>query len=155
MIRKKQEDKSVERAKKHLGRAIVKCRGDQWSQRQLALAIGLPPSNLKYIEDGVNASTAEVYARLMDTLNPPADMRDRMDRLYMTIRKAPPPDVCSIIGANPGLIDIFRALDGKQITKVQLEQMNSLITSFADACIEEEETAAIHHGESDNMEEEK
>ena len=127
------EEKAVQRAKEHLGKAIVKCRGTRWTQRQLALAIGLPPSNLKYIEDGVNASTADVYARLIETLNPPADMRSRMDRLYMTIRKAPPPDVCDIITKNPRLLDVFRLLNGKSVTEQEAEQMNALIASFSKA----------------------
>ena len=128
---RKIDDKAIARAKIHFGKAIVKCRGTRWSQRQLALAIGLPPSNLKYIEDGINASTADVYERLIKTLDPPADLRSRMDRLYMTIRKAPPPDVCKVIADNPPLLDMFRMLDGKAVTQEQVDQMNVLLASFA------------------------
>ena len=53
-------DKASERAKQNLGALIVRCRGTL-SQSQLAKRIGLPRSNMKYIEDGVNAPTAEVY----------------------------------------------------------------------------------------------
>ena len=142
MSKKTPEEKAVERAKKHLGEAIVKCRGSQWSQRQLALAIGLPPSNLKYIEDGVNAPTADVYARLIEKLTPSIAVRARMDRLYMTIRKAPPLDVCDVIAKNPDLLDVLRGLNGKQITKEQLEQMSILIALFPDTDSEGE----MNHG---------
>ena len=129
---RKTEDKATARARVNLGKAIAKCRGTRWSQRQLALAIGLPPSNLKYIEDGVNASTADVYERLMEKLEPPAEMRRRMDRLYMTIRKAPPPDVCKVIADNPNLLDVFRTLEGKLVTQEQVDRMNVLLSSFTE-----------------------
>ena len=142
MSKKTAEEKAVERAKKHLGEAIVKCRGEQWTQRQLALAIGLSPSNLKYIEDGINAPTADVYARLIEKLTPSVAVRARMDRLYMTIRKAPPPDVCNVIADTPDLLNVLRGLNGKQITKEQLEQMSALIESFPDTDSEGE----MNHG---------
>jgi hypothetical protein len=46
--------KDIEKAKSKLGIEIAKSRG-KLSQRKLAQAVGLPPSNMKYIEDGVNA----------------------------------------------------------------------------------------------------
>ena len=45
---------------KVLGQLIRDCRGTL-SQSKLAKKVGLPRSNMKYIEDGVNAPTAEVY----------------------------------------------------------------------------------------------
>ncbi len=47
-------DKASERAKQNLGSLIMRCRGTL-SQSQLAKRVGLPRSNMKYIEDGVNA----------------------------------------------------------------------------------------------------
>ena len=54
---------------KELGQLIRDCRGTL-SQSKLAKKVGLPRSNMKYIEDGVNAPTAEVYEKLIDTLKP-------------------------------------------------------------------------------------
>lgn len=54
---------------KELGQIIRDCRGTL-SQSQLAKRVGLPRSNMKYIEDGVNAPTAEVYDRLIKELKP-------------------------------------------------------------------------------------
>ena len=50
MAKKNFDDKSK---KVELGRLIAKCRGNM-SQRQLAKAIGIPPSNMTYIENGIN-----------------------------------------------------------------------------------------------------
>ena len=82
-----------------LGLLIHDCRGTL-SQSQLAKRVGLPRSNMKYIEDGVNAPTAEVYEKLIKELKPDLHTRQRMDRLYMAIRKVPPPDVCRTITQN-------------------------------------------------------
>ena len=68
--------------KQELGSLIKECRGKR-SLRSVANAVGLPPSNLKYIEDGVNAPSPEVYAKLIDELRPSESIRKKMDRLYM------------------------------------------------------------------------
>ena len=39
--------KEIESARKNLGNEIAKCRGETTSQRKLAGAVGLPPSNMK------------------------------------------------------------------------------------------------------------
>ena len=96
---------------KELGQIIRDCRGTL-SQSQLAKRVGLPRSNMKYIEDGVNAPTAEVYDRLIKELKPDLQMRQCMDCLYMAIRKVPPPDVCRTITQNMDLVDAMRKLEG-------------------------------------------
>lgn len=70
---------------KELGQLIRDCRGTL-SQSKLAKKVGLPRSNMKYIEDGVNAPTAEVYEKLIDTLKPDPEIHAKMDALYMAIR---------------------------------------------------------------------
>ena len=122
-------DKSSEKAKKNLGAFIVRCRGTL-SQSQLAKRVGLPRSNLKYIEDGVNAPTAEVYDKLIKELKPDLQTRRRMDRLYMAIRKVPPPDVCRTITQNKDLVDAMRKLEGCNLTPNQIESVAALFASF-------------------------
>lgn len=68
-------DNASKRAKQELGTLIVYCRGTL-SQSQLAKRVGLSRSNMKYIEDGVNAPTAEVYDKLIQELKPALQMRD-------------------------------------------------------------------------------
>ena len=122
-------DKASKRAKKSLGALIVRCRGTL-SQSQLAKRVGLPRSNMKYIEDGVNAPTADVYDKLIKELMPDLQTRQRMDRLYMAIRKVPPPDVCRTITQNKDLVDAMRKLDGCNLTPDQIKSVTTLFASF-------------------------
>lgn len=125
------KDKSIEKAKKKLGEEIAKCRGEL-SQRKLSQAIGLPPSNMKYIEDGVNAPSHDIYAKIIGVLKPLQDQRVTMDRLYTTIRKSPPPDVCETINKNQELFDAFRLIDGQELSKEQIIRAKILFNTFAD-----------------------
>ena len=112
-----------------LGLLIRDCRGTL-SQSQLAKRVGLPRSNMKYIEDGVNAPTAEVYDKLIKELKPDLQTRRRMDRLYMAIRKVPPPDICRTITQNKDLVDAMRKLDGCNLTPDQIKSVTTLFASF-------------------------
>ena len=112
-----------------LGLLIRDCRGTL-SQSQLAKRVGLPRSNMKYIEDGVNAPTAEVYDKLIKELKPDLQTRQRMDRLYMAIRKVPPPDVCRTITQNKDLVDAMRKLEGCNLTPDQIKSVTALFASF-------------------------
>ena len=122
-------DKASERAKKNLGSLIVRCRGTL-SQSQLAKRVGLPRSNMKYIEDGVNAPTADVYDKLIKELKPDLQTHHHMDHLYMAIRKVPPPDVCRTITQNKDLVDAMRKLEGCNLTPDQIESVSALFASF-------------------------
>ena len=112
-----------------LGLLIRDCRGTL-SQSQLAKRVGLPRSNMTYIEDGVNAPTAEVYDKLIKELKPDLQARQRMDRLYMAIRKVPPPDICRTITQNKDLVDAMRNLEGCNLTSDQIESVAALFASF-------------------------
>ena len=114
-----------------LGKAILKLRFDKAiSLRQLSKAIGLPPSNLTYIESGVNAPTADVYELIIQKLAPTEKQRKIMDRLYMNIRQTPPPDVCNILMVNNGLGEKIRLLRNISLTSDQLISIEELFTSF-------------------------
>ncbi|MGP1361437.1 MAG: hypothetical protein ACTTK5_03295 [Candidatus Fimenecus sp.] len=58
------------------------------SQRGLAKAIDLPNSNLKYIEDGINVPSFEIYKKIMIELNPNSrgvnavQTLSRLNRIY-------------------------------------------------------------------------
>lgn len=118
--------------KQALGKLIVQCRGD-YSQRQLAKLIDIPPSNLTYIENGVNVPSPEVYLKIVQTLNPKPKQRIKMDALYMEIRKLPPPDICNILMSNGGLMEKIRLLDEKPLTEMQLKKIEDLFNSFKDS----------------------
>ena len=102
-----------------LGQAIKAIRTDDErgyvSLRKMEDAVGIPASNIKYIEDGVNAPSPEVYEAIVRELNPTDEECKELDRLYSLIRGTPPPDVCKIICANEGLNNALRVLDNQTL----------------------------------------
>ena len=129
MSKKQKQDKTIEVAKKKLGKIISKCRL-KMSQRNLAKLVGLSPSNMKYIEDGVNAPTAEIYAAIIKNIKPDKKSNDEMDRLYSVIRGTPPPDVCDIVLRQKGMNDTLRIIEGQELSVQQMEDLQKLLTSF-------------------------
>lgn len=117
-----------------LGQAIKAIRTDDErgyvSLRKMEDAVGIPASNIKYIEDGVNAPSPEVYEAIVRELNPTDEERKKLDRLYSLIRGTPPPDVCKIICANAGLNNSLRVLENQTLTKEQIAEVTALLTSF-------------------------
>ena len=130
MMAKSADAEAKKADKQALGRLIKESRGKR-SLRSVANAVGIPPSNLKYIEDGVNAPGSEVYAKLIDVLCPPDPIRKQMDRAYMIIRNTPPPDICGVVTSNEELADSLRILVGHTLTPGQFQELNSLLRSFA------------------------
>ena len=76
------------------------------------------------------APTAEVYPKLLDTLHPDKKQRSRMDQLYMTIRKTPPPDVCELLISNPNLITVLRAMEDAKLSKKEMASVLALIAQM-------------------------
>jgi hypothetical protein len=64
----------------------------------------------------------------LDTLQPDEKQKSEMDRLYMTIRKTPPPDICELLINNPNLITVLRAMED---TKLSKKEMNSALVLIA------------------------
>ena len=118
-------DQATEMAMKQMGELIAEVRGKR-SLRKVAEPSGIPASQLQYIERGTMAPTADVYPKLLDTLQPDEKQKAELDRLYMTIRRTPPPDVCELVTNNPDLIQLLRAIGNAQFTK---NEINALITS--------------------------
>lgn len=131
MARNRLSAEQIEKRKKELGRKIKECRGDE-SLRGLARAVGIPPSNMKYIEDGINAPSPEVFAKLIECLTPTPSDRDKMDFLFMEIRNMPPPDVSEVIVKNKELVNSLRLLNDKVLTDKQIEELNAVLRSFSD-----------------------
>lgn len=128
------ESAEIKKAKVQLGKKIKQLRESKKpviSQRKLAPLVGLSSSsNLKYIEDGVNAPTAEVYDAIIQVLAPKSKQRAEMDRLYTIIRGIPPPDVCNIICRNQDMNDALRILEDHELTDQQIASLKALLTSF-------------------------
>ena len=117
--------------KNALGRIIEKLRVEKnYSLRETAYNVKIPPSNLTYIERGINVPTADVYLRIVDFLCPNDKILKRMDDLYTKIRQVPPPDVCTIIIENDGLNEKIRLLKNVALTPEQLASIEKLFVSF-------------------------
>ena len=134
MKKNAEESAFIKQQKLLLGQAIKAIRTDDErgyvSLRKLEVAVGIPASNIKYIEDGVNAPSSEAYEAIVKELNPTDTERRELDRLYSLIRGTPPPDVCRIICANAGLNNSLRVLENQTLTKEQIAEVTALLTSF-------------------------
>ncbi len=117
--------------KRSLGDLICRLRkAKDLSLRQFAKAIGLPPSNVTYIEKGVNVPSPEVYSNIIKVLIPPDKEHQKMDMYYCSIRNIPPPDVCEILLNTPELRDKLRLLENVQLSSNQLELIGALFATF-------------------------
>lgn len=114
-----------------LGQLIIQMRKEKnLSLRKFAEAISLSPSNLSYIENGVNVPTAEIYQKMLNILKPDAKQQIELDELYTAIRKVPPPDICDILLRNPTLAEKVRLLANVQLSSRQLGEVEKLFTTF-------------------------
>ena len=134
MKKNAEESAFIKQQKLLLGQALKAIRTDDErgyvSLRKLEVAVGIPASNIKYIEDGVNAPSPEAYEAIVKELNPTDTERKELDRLYSLIRGTPPPDVCKIICANAELNNSLRVLEDQILTKEQIAEVTALLTSF-------------------------
>ena len=130
MAKSKDSDtKDIKKQRIILGKYLRKCRGEK-SLRSIALAVGLSPSNLMYIEEGITAPRPEIYIELIKKLEPEGKIKKDIERAYMLIREAPPPDVYEIIKKNEGLNDSLRIIEGHTLTQQQLKELDALLKSF-------------------------
>lgn len=127
---KKNFDKQI-KEKISLGELISKLRQEKKvSLRRFAETIGLPPSNLSYIERGINVPSAEIYQRIVDKLEPSEQEHKKLDELYIIIRNVPPPDVCGVLVQNIELGEKIKLLSNIQLTSTQLESIEKLFLKF-------------------------
>ena len=129
-----EETAFIKQQKLLLGQAIKAIRTDDErgyvSLRKLEVAVGIPASNIKYIDDGVNAPSPEAYEAIVKELTPTDVERKELDRLYSLIRGTPPPDVCKIICANAELNNSLRVLEDQILTKEQIAEVTALLATF-------------------------
>ena len=100
------------------------------SLRQVAAPVGISASNLLVLESGANVPSPKVYKKLIETLKPSPKDRDKLDKLYSSLRGSPPPDVCEIVLQTEGMNDALRILDGITLTPDQLQKLRETLLSF-------------------------
>lgn len=122
---------SQSKEKDALGKLISKSRVKKgFSLRKFAENIGLSPSNMTYIEKGINAPTAEVYERILKELKPGEKEKNKMDRLFCLVRKVPTPEVCQVILNNYKLGEKIKSIGDTVLTTEQLNMVEKLFKSF-------------------------
>ena len=134
MKRSEKENERVKECRCILGSLIKNIRTldglGSISLRKLAEAAEIPPSNMKYIEDGVNAPSPEVYLKIIQYLHPTNEQLAELDHAYSLVRGTPPPDVCSIMGKNEKMNDVIRLIDNDGLNDEQIEKVKALFISF-------------------------
>lgn len=129
-----EEMATIKERKCLLGQMIKSIRTDDSRgyipMRRLADAIRIPVSNLKYIEDGVNAPSPEVYNALLENLPVTNAELKELDLMYSAIRGTPPPDVCRIICTNHELNDALRLIGDTLLSREQIAEISALISSY-------------------------
>lgn len=114
-----------------LGQFISDLRNKKgFSLRKFADAVGLSPSNMTYIEKGINAPTAEVYEKILKELNPKTEEKNKMNRLFCRVRKVPTPEVCQVILNNYELGERIKSIGNTVLTSEQLNLVEELFKSF-------------------------
>ncbi len=130
MAKKNYNSQSVEKRK--LGKLISSIRGEKGlSLRKFANAVGLSPSNMSYIEKGISIPTAEVYMNILRELNPTAEEKTKMDKIFCRVRKIPTPEVCQVLLNNYELGERITKIGTSTLTTEQLKLVSELFDSFS------------------------
>lgn len=117
--------------KNALGKLIFNLRNQKGiTLRKFANSINLHPSNMSYIERGINIPTSEVYQKILEKLDPNIKIKKEMDMLFCKIRKIPTPEVCQVILNNYQLGERIKSIGDKILTKEQLNLVEELFKSF-------------------------
>lgn len=116
--------------KKKLGKWIKQSREKKQphlSQRQLALAVDITNASLSSIESGMIFPSEELLLKLLEQLQPPPELRDKMLTLFATAKGTPPPDINAELSKNPKLWGLIRKLIAVSPTEEQVSQIEQLI----------------------------
>lgn len=116
--------------KKQLGKWIKQLREKKrpyLSQRQLALAVEITNASLSSIESGMIFPSEELLLRLLEQLQPPPELREKILSLFARAKKTSPPDINAELSKNPRLWGLIRQLIAVDPTEEQVTQLEQLI----------------------------
>ena len=116
--------------KKQLGKWIKQLREKKkpyLSQRQLALAVEITNASLSSIESGMIFPSEELLLKLLEQLQPPPELREKIYTLFARAKKTSPPDINAELSKNPRLWGLIRHLIAVDPTEEQVTQIENLI----------------------------
>ena len=114
--------------KKKLGKWIKQAREKKQphlSQRQLALAVDITNASLSSIESGMIFPSEELLLKLIEQLQPPPGLREKMLALFA--KGTSPPDINAELSKNPKLWGLIRQLIAVDPSEEQITQIEQLI----------------------------
>ena len=127
--------------KKKLGKWIKQAREKKQphlSQRQLALAVDITNASLSSIESGMIFPSEELLLRLIEQLQPPPELREKMLVLFAKAKGTSPPDINAELSKNPKLWGLIR-----QLIRDKSKQLLEYAKQAVEIAIEQGEDAAL------------
>ena len=97
------------------------------SQRQLALAVDITNASLSSIESGMIFPSEELLLKLIEQLQPPPELREKMLALFAKAKGTSPPDINAELSKNPKLWGLIRQLIAVDPSEEQITQIEQLI----------------------------
>lgn len=116
--------------KKKLGEWIKQAREmkhPHLSQRQLALAVDIANASLSSIENGMIFPSEELLLKLIEQLQPPSELREKMLTLFAKAKGTSPPDINAELSKKPKLWGLIRHLISVDPSEEQVTQIEELI----------------------------
>ncbi len=116
--------------KKKLGKWIKQLREKQQphlSQRQLALAVDITNASLSSIESGMIFPSEELLMKLLEQLQQPPELREKMLTLFAKAKGTPPPDINAELSKNPKLGGLIRQIISVDPSEEQVSRIEQLI----------------------------
>ena len=127
--------------KKKLGKWIKQAREKKQphlSQRQLALAVDITNASLSSIESGMIFPSEELLLKLIEQLQPPPELREKMLTLFAKAKGTSPPDINAELSKNPKLWGLIR-----QLIRDKSKQLLEYAKQAVEIAIEQGEDAAL------------
>jgi transcriptional regulator with XRE-family HTH domain len=122
--------------KKKLGKWIKQLREKQQphlSQRQLALAVDITNASLSSIESGMIFPSEALLLKLIEQLQPPPELREKMLTLFAEAKGTSPPDINAELSKKPKLWGLIRKLIEVDPSEEQVSQIEQLICAGVSA----------------------
>lgn len=103
------------------------------SQRQLALAVDITNASLSSIESGMIFPSEKLLLKLLEQLQPPPELREKMLTLFAKAKGTSPPDINAKLSRTPKLWGLIRQLIAVDPSEEQVLQIEQLICAGVSA----------------------